>query len=67
MVTTQSLDELRLLTVRELAAYLRISLRKAYALVESGEVPAYRVGGQFRIPRAELDQQLADTLRRPAA
>jgi excisionase family DNA binding protein len=63
MATTEALDELHFLTVREMAAYLRISLRKAYALVESGEVPAYRVGGQFRIPRAELDRQLEATLR----
>jgi excisionase family DNA binding protein len=66
MSTTDSLDELRFLTVRELAVYLRISLRKAYALVESGEVPAARVGGQFRIPRAELDERLAATVKRPA-
>lgn len=67
MSTTDALDELRFLTVRELAVYLRISLRKAYDLVESGEVPAARVGGQFRIPRAELDQRLADSMKRPAA
>jgi excisionase family DNA binding protein len=66
MATTEPLDELRFLTVRELAAYLRISLRKAYALVESGEVPAARVGGQFRIPREELDRRLAHSMKRPA-
>jgi putative molybdopterin biosynthesis protein len=49
-----------LLTVRELAAYLRVSLRTAYQLVADREVPATRVGGQWRIPRAALDAQLAE-------
>ena len=44
--------------------YLRVSRTKAYQLVASGEVPAVRVGGQFRIPRALLAKSLAETLRR---
>lgn len=49
----------RFLTVRELADLLRISRRKAYALVADGQVPSVRVGTAVRIPRAELDRQLA--------
>jgi len=55
------------LTVRELARYLRVSLRTAYQLVSSGAVPAVKVGGQHRIPRAELDQRLAEQAGKPAA
>lgn len=57
-------EQTTFLTVRELATYLRVSRTKAYQLVASGEVPAVRVGGQFRIPRALLAQSLAETLRR---
>lgn len=52
------------LTVKELAELLRVSQRTAYALVRNGDVPSLRVGGSIRIPRAELDDQLA---RRSAA
>lgn len=55
------------LTVRELAAYLRVSLRTAYQLIYDGAVPAARVGGQYRIRRAELDRQLAESTGRTAA
>jgi excisionase family DNA binding protein len=59
----ETTDERRFLTVRELAAYLRVSRRKAYELVSSGEVPSFRVGNSLRIPRAELDRQLADATK----
>jgi putative molybdopterin biosynthesis protein len=55
------------LTVRELAAYLRVSRRKAYELVANGEVPSVRIGSALRIPRAELDRQLAESATKPAA
>jgi len=55
------------LSVRELARYLGVSLRTAYQLVSDGAVPAVRVGGQYRIRRTELDKQLAEQTRRPAA
>ena len=56
-----------LLTVRELADYLRVSLRTAYQLVTDGEVQALKVGGQWRIPRAALDSRLAGSDEKPAA
>jgi excisionase family DNA binding protein len=46
------------LTVNELAAYLRVSLRTAYKLVRDGDVPAVKVRDVWRVPRAELDAQL---------
>lgn len=55
------------LTVRELAAELRISLRTAYTLVRTGQIPAVRVGSQLRVPRHALERHLADMLRKPAA
>jgi excisionase family DNA binding protein len=54
------------LTVKELAALLRVSRRTAYMLVQSGEVPSVRVRGSIRIPRAALYRQLAETVKTPA-
>jgi excisionase family DNA binding protein len=56
MATVEHRPEL--LTLRELAVYLRVSVRTAYQLVSAGDVPAVKVGGQWRIPRAELERRL---------
>jgi excisionase family DNA binding protein len=55
------------LTVRELAALLRVSRKTAYLLVKTGEVPSMKVGGGYRIPRAELERQFEDSMTKPAA
>jgi putative molybdopterin biosynthesis protein len=61
------MDQRHFMTVRELAAYLRVSRRKAYELVANGEVPSVRIGSALRIPRAELDRQLDESTTKPAA
>lgn len=58
MSTTEQRPEL--LTLRELAEYLRVSMRTAYQLVADGAVPAVKVGGQWRIPRGALERRLAE-------
>jgi excisionase family DNA binding protein len=60
-------DEQRFLTVDELAVFLRVSRSKAYQLVWSGEVPSVRIGGSWRIPRAELERHLEESATKPAA
>ena len=42
------------LTVNEAAKVLRVGRRTVYRLVETGKVPAKKVGGRWRIPRAGL-------------
>lgn len=44
-----------MLTVRELAALLRVSGKTAYALVREGEVPGFKVGGQWRFRRSDIE------------
>lgn len=46
------------LTVKELAAILRISINGAYALVKDGTIRSVRVGRQYRIPRRAEDEYL---------
>ena len=40
-----------MITVREVAEYLRISLPSAYHLVERGAFPYVKVGSRYVIPR----------------
>lgn len=43
-----------MMTVPELAAYLRISKPTAYALVNEGKIPSTRFGRQIRIYKGDI-------------
>jgi excisionase family DNA binding protein len=46
------------LTTEEVLAYLKITPRTIYRLIRSGELPAVRIGRQWRFRRADLDRWL---------
>ena len=46
------------LTTGEVLAYLRVAPRTIYRLVRNGELPAVRVGRQWRFRRSDLDEWL---------
>lgn len=52
------LAEQRLLTVREVAAAMRVSSMTVYRLIKSGALPAARVGRGYRIWSSALDTYL---------
>jgi excisionase family DNA binding protein len=43
------------LTTEEVLGYLNITPRTIYRLIRNGELPAIRVGRQWRFRRADLD------------
>ncbi|MCM8790387.1 MAG: helix-turn-helix domain-containing protein [Candidatus Omnitrophica bacterium] len=46
----------KLLTIAEVAAYLKISEEEVKRLVDMGEIPAYRIGGSFlRFRKEQID------------
>ena len=47
-----------LLTTKQLAEYLQLSERSVYRLVERGEIPALKVGGQWRFRKSAVDEWL---------
>ena len=49
-----------LMTVAEVAAMLRVSKMTIYRMVESGHLPAMRIGRAFRVPRASVARFLRD-------
>ena len=49
----------QILTVRELASFLRIGINSAYRLVRKGNIRSVRVGRQYRIPRQAVDEYLS--------
>lgn len=50
----------RFVTVAEVAATLRVSNMTVYRLVQSGQLPAMRVGRSYRIREEDLDRYLAE-------
>jgi excisionase family DNA binding protein len=55
------LNEVRFLTVAEVAAVMRVSKMTVYRLVHSGELPAVRVGRSFRVPEQAVHDYLRDS------
>ena len=51
-------------THNELAALLRPGLETAYTLAQNGEVPGFRVGGQWRFRRRDIEAWIDDQTRR---
>ena len=49
----------RLLTVAEVAEVLRVSNMTVYRLIKAGELPALRVGKNYRIRESELEAFLS--------
>ena len=45
----------RWLTLDELAEYLKLSQSKLYRMAQNGEIPASKVGSQWRFDRHEID------------
>jgi excisionase family DNA binding protein len=44
------------LTIKEVAALLKLAEKTVYAMANAGEIPAFKIRGQWRIKRTELDQ-----------
>lgn len=57
---------MHLLTTDEAAAYLRLSERKLYELIASGEIPCTKITGRWLFPRAALDQWVRASVAVPA-
>ena len=55
----------RLLTLRDAAELLQINQRTALRLANAGEIPAARVGGQWRIHPLELERWFLDSRKQP--
>jgi excisionase family DNA binding protein len=55
-----------LLTTKQLAEYLQLSERSVYRLLDQGDIPALKVGGQWRFRKSALDEWLDVRVAAPA-
>lgn len=56
--SSQTVDEAEFLTIDEVLVYLKVKSRTIYRLINTGGLPAVRVGRQWRIRRRDLDTWL---------
>jgi excisionase family DNA binding protein len=56
-----SKDEI--LTLEEVATYLKVGKRTVYRLAAAGKIPAFKLGGIWRFRRANLERWIADQSR----
>ena len=45
----------QILTLREVAAYLRLADKTAYKLAAEGKLPGFKVGGSWRFKREDIE------------
>jgi excisionase family DNA binding protein len=57
----------RMMTIREVADYLRVSRTRLYQLARAGELPAKRVGHLWRFSKTEVDGWLSTTCKSASA
>ncbi|KIO50287.1 helix-turn-helix domain-containing protein [Nitrosospira sp. NpAV] len=53
-----------ILTLDEVAAFLKTGKRTAYRLAQKGEIPAFKLGGTWRFRRSELDSWIAESINK---
>lgn len=53
-----------ILTLDEVAAYLKAGKRTVYRLAQRGEIPAFKFGGAWRCRRSDLDRWITTSIRK---
>ena len=51
-----------ILTIDEVAAFLKAGKRTVYRLAASGKLPAFKLGGTWRFRRSDLDMWIASRI-----
>ena len=55
------------MTVKEVADYLRVNQRTVYRLAVDGKLPAFKVGATWRFKRSDIDGWIAAQAASPVA
>ena len=50
------MGEERVLTIKEVAKLLKLAEKTVYSMAQSGELPAFKIRGQWRIPKVDFEK-----------
>ena len=53
-----------ILTIKEVADYLKLTERTLYRLVQEGKIPGFKVGNSWRFKRADIERWIEDQKER---
>ncbi|OSZ33492.1 DNA-binding protein [Alcaligenes faecalis] len=53
-------SESGILTIKEVAEYLKVTERTIYRLAAAKKIPGFKVGGMWRFRQADIDGWIAD-------
>lgn len=56
----------QILTLKEVAAYLKLAEKTAYRLASEGKLPGFKVGGSWRFKREDLATWIEERIRNGA-
>tara|TARA_B100002003_G_C14063563_1_gene511902 strand:- start:799 stop:987 length:189 start_codon:yes stop_codon:yes gene_type:complete len=52
-----------IMTIKEVASYLKITDKTAYRLTADGKIPGFKVGGAWRFRKQEIDAWIDERLK----
>ena len=55
-----------IMTIREVADYLKLTEKTAYRLTAEGKIPGFKVGGSWRFRRSEIERWIEGEMNRKA-
>ena len=58
MVAIDMTDEI--LTIKEIAEYLKLNEKTAYRFASEGKLPGFKVGGSWRFKRVDLERWIEE-------
>lgn len=53
-----------ILTIKDVADYLKLTERTLYRLAQEGQVPGFKVGNSWRFKRADIERWIEDQKER---
>ena len=53
-----------ILTIQDIAAFLKIKEKTAYDLAAKGKLPGFKVGGAWRFRRSDIEQWIDESTKR---
>jgi excisionase family DNA binding protein len=53
------MNEDPLLTIKDIATILKLAEKTVYSMAQAGELPAFKVRGQWRMRRVDFDRWMA--------
>ena len=52
-----------IMTIKEVADYLRLTEKTAYRLAAEGKIPGFKVGGSWRFMRGDINNWITNKLK----